>query len=727
MAVVSDFKTAKQRYVMLISVHGLIRGKNLELGRDADTGGQTKYVVEVAKVLAEHPDIAQVDVVTRRVSDRKVAGEYSRPLEVLSPKARIVRINCGPDKYLPKEHLWPHLDGMVDHLLDWLRSEGKVPDLIHGHYADAGYVAARISGLLGVPMAFTGHSLGRTKKQSLLAGGATEEQLERRYRLGRRIDAEESALDSATFVVASTQQEVDEQYQLYDQCDSNRMRVIPPGVDLKRFAPPARTSTSSKAESDIRRFLSAPEKPMVLALSRPDPKKNIPRLVEAFATNKALRQMANLVIIAGNRDKIADLDRGARETWWKLLELIDEHDLYGSVAYPKHHRADDVPIIFQLAARHRGVFVNAALTEPFGLTILEAAASGIPVVATNDGGPREILSRCKNGILVDPLDVPGLGEAILTTLKDANQWRRLQKSGVRGVEKNYSWRAHVDTYVKYVHDATRTTSSARKLVQPRGRLLTADRMLITDIDNTLIGKKEPLRKLIDQIRRAGSKLAFGVATGRRLDLALQALEENRVDPPDFLITSVGTSIHYGTGLVEDRGWQYHIGYRWHPERLRKITESFEALMWQENEGQDTHKISFIVREGHTFDPADLHAVLRRARLQAQVIFSHGTYLDLLPVRASKGLAIRYLAIRLGIPLDMVLTAGDSGNDEDMLRGNTLGVVVGNHDPDLHHLREEPRIYFAQGTHARGILEGIEHYRFLDESASRIPLASSAMG
>jgi len=42
-------------YLQLFSIHGLIRGKNLELGRDADTGGQTKYVVELAKALGEQP------------------------------------------------------------------------------------------------------------------------------------------------------------------------------------------------------------------------------------------------------------------------------------------------------------------------------------------------------------------------------------------------------------------------------------------------------------------------------------------------------------------------------------------------------------------------------------------------------------------------------------------------------------------------------------------------
>jgi sucrose-phosphate synthase len=59
-------------------------------------------------------------------------------------------------------------------------------------------------------------------------------------------------------------------------------------------------------------------------------------------------------------------------------------------------------------------------------------------------------------------------------------------------------------------------------------------------------------------------------------------------------------------------------------------------------------------------------------------------------------------------------AGDSGNDEEMLTGNTLAVVVGNHDPELEKLRGEPFVYFARNHFARGIIEGIEHYDFFGE-------------
>ena len=63
--------------------------------------------------------------------------------------------------------------------------------------------------------------------------------------------------------------------------------------------------------------------------------------------------------------------------------------------------ATEVPALYRLCAQSRGVFVNPALVEPFGLTLIEASACGLPIVATNDGGPVDIIGNCDSGILVD--------------------------------------------------------------------------------------------------------------------------------------------------------------------------------------------------------------------------------------------------------------------------------------------------------------------------------------
>jgi sucrose-phosphate synthase len=87
-------------------------------------------------------------------------------------------------------------------------------------------------------------------------------------------------------------------------------------------------------------------------------------------------------------------------------------------------------------------------------------------------------------------------------------------------------------------------------------------------------------------------------------------------------------------------------------------------------------------------------------------------LDILPYRASKGKAVRYLSHKWSIPAERIAVAGDSGNDEEMLRGSFMGIVVGNYSEELARLKGKRRVYFAKGHYATGVLEGLKHYRFI---------------
>ncbi|MGH8814925.1 MAG: glycosyltransferase, partial [Advenella sp.] len=176
-------------YVLMLSVHGLTRGNDLELGRDADTGGQILYVVELARALARQRQVGKVDLLTRQIEDPAVSADYARPEEILGPQARIIRLRCGPRRYVRKESLWPYLDQLVDRVLLFLREQKRLPDIIHSHYADAGYVGTQLSQLLGIPQIHTGHSLGRSKQQRLLAQGRKPQALERQFNFHRRIAA----------------------------------------------------------------------------------------------------------------------------------------------------------------------------------------------------------------------------------------------------------------------------------------------------------------------------------------------------------------------------------------------------------------------------------------------------------------------------------------------------------------------------------------------------------
>ena len=441
---------AQPLFIVLISVHGLIRGHDLELGRDADTGGQTKYVVELARALGERADVERVILLTRRVIDPLVSADYAEGVEPLSDKASIVRIECGEPKYLRKEMLWDTLENFSDNALAFLKTCPRMPDVIHSHYADAGYVGSRLSHQFGVLLVHTGHSLGRSKRKQLLAAGIKRGEIEDTYHISRRIEAEETTLGVAERVITSTQQEVEQQYGLYDYYQPERMRVIPPGTNLTQFFPPQGDEKQSSIAQELKRFLAQPNKPIILALSRPDPRKNIVSLVEAYGASPALQEKANLVIVAGNRDDIQEMEEGAGGVLNAILLAIDKYDLYGKVAYPKHHAPEEVALLYRLAAATRGVFVNPALTEPFGLTLIEAAACGLPIVVTEDGGPSDIIRNCENGRLINPLDKPAMAATILDTLTDRRAWSRLAKNGIAGVSRHYSWPAHVEKYLRVI-------------------------------------------------------------------------------------------------------------------------------------------------------------------------------------------------------------------------------------------------------------------------------------
>ena len=152
-----------------LHLHGLIRSHELELGRDSDTGGQTLYVLELVKGLAARPEVEKVQLLTRLIVDRKVSADYSKPFEKISNSAEIVRLPFGPKRYIRKELLWPYLDDVADQIVQKLQHENQLPNWIHAHYADAGYVGSLVSRRLGIPLVFTGHSLGREKTKTIIS------------------------------------------------------------------------------------------------------------------------------------------------------------------------------------------------------------------------------------------------------------------------------------------------------------------------------------------------------------------------------------------------------------------------------------------------------------------------------------------------------------------------------------------------------------------------------
>ncbi|RLM57935.1 putative sucrose-phosphate synthase 5 [Panicum miliaceum] len=601
-------KDDRNLYIVLISIHGLIRGENMELGRDSDTGGQVKYVVELARALAATAGVHRVDLLTRQISCPDVDWTYGEPVEMITRPsdaddagcdggAYIVRLPCGPrDRYLPKESLWPHIPEFVDRALahvtnvaralgDQLSDGGAAapvwPYVIHGHYADAAEVAAHLASALNVPMVMTGHSLGRNKLEQLLKlGRMPPAEIQGTYRIARRIEAEETGLDAAEVVVTSTKQEIEEQWGLYDGFDvmverklrvrrrrgvsclgryMPRMVVIPPGMDFSYvdtqdladgdgdlqalMSPGKAKKPMPPIWSEVLRFFTNPHKPMILALSRPDPKKNVTTLLKAYGESRHLRELANLTLILGNRDDIEEMSGGAATVLTAVLKLIDRYDLYGQVAYPKHHKQTDVPHIYRLAAKTKGVFINPALVEPFGLTLIEAAAYGLPVVATQNGGPVDILKALHNGLLVDPHDAAAITDALLSLLADKARWLECRRDGLRNIHR-FSWPHHCRLYLSHVaancdhpapHQLLRVPASPRA-ASADGSLSDSLRGLSISIDvshDLKTGAGESAAAIMDALRRrraaadrpaSAAARAAGFAPGLRQSLIVLAVD-----------------------------------------------------------------------------------------------------------------------------------------------------------------------------------------------------------
>ena len=723
----------KWPYVQLFSLHGLIRSKNLEMGRDADTGGQVKYVMELGTGLSARKDVGRVDLFTRLIADKRVSSDYNEPIEVINDKFRIVRIQCGGRKYMRKELLWPHLEEYVDRTIKFIKRNHAMPDIVHGHYPDAGYVAMQLAEIFGLPFLYTGHSLGRAKIARLMEQGMSEAEIIKKFKIDRRIDVEEQIMARADLVITSTRHEIEEQYGLYHNKDVPEYRVVPPGIDIDTFYPFYHDSLDDAERSEnaryaqasmlkeLNRFFINTQKPLVLALSRPDKRKNISGLVRAYGEDLELQSMANLAVFAGLRKDIDAMADNEREVLTEMLLAMDKYDLYGKMAIPKKHDFEyEVPALYRIAAERKGVFINPALTEPFGLTLLEASATGLPIVATDDGGPNDIVHNCKNGILVDVARMKQISSALRKIIANKNLWERYSKNGIMNVRKHYTWQSHTREYASAIRKLTdanhRSNLASAKPSDPVGRrLMKLDHFMITDIDNTLIGTDNTqLEKLVQLLSQNQDRMGFGVATGRTADSARKILEKYRIPHPDVIICSVGSALFYGQSAKPSSGWASHIASRWSRKKIVDLLKDFDFLEYQEEETQRRFKVSYYMDPAKDRLPA-IHNRLLRHRCRYNLIYSHDRYLDILPYRASKGKAIRYLSYKWEIPLINFLVCGDSGNDEEMLRGEPRAVVVANYSHELADLKGSRNVYFADSECAGGILEGMHHYRFIDEA------------
>lgn len=439
------------------SMHGLFRTHDLELGRDEDTGGQIVYVLELAKALSQHAAIDQIDILTRHFHDPDYPG-YTEQVEQVNRKVRLVRIPCGPNTYVKKVNLWPYLDQFVKNTRAYITSVGRVPDVFQSNYADSGLVCSTLAAYYKRPQVHTGHSLGIPKMKRL---GVTQHNKRAfaHFHFDDRVRAEQRVIDTASRIVTSTRQEQQQQYAWY-RVDRTRdqFRVIPPGIDLKRYHPP-HTRMSKKERDAFQLFdmvcqqhFKDPRKRLCAVVTRFDKRKNIHGLIQAYGKDKGLQRLVNLLICADTLHATQENLKTIRS----INRALRTYNLYGRVALPcmSPLREHEVPALYRYIARHKGVFVNPALIEPFGLTVIEASACGVPVLATQYGGPSEIITEGENGLLIDVKDHTHITTQIKRLVQDNALWTTISRNAQHHARKHYTWRSAAKKYLAVFAEVT---------------------------------------------------------------------------------------------------------------------------------------------------------------------------------------------------------------------------------------------------------------------------------
>tara|TARA_B100000965_G_scaffold34900_1_gene25786 strand:+ start:119 stop:2251 length:2133 start_codon:yes stop_codon:yes gene_type:complete len=700
-----------------LHLHGLIRSHDLELGRDSDTGGQTLYVLELVKGLAARPEVENVQLFTRLIVDRRVSSDYSKPIEKICDSAEIVRLPFGSKRYVRKELLWPYLDDLADQIVQKLQQEDQLPNWIHSHYADAGYVGSLVSRRLGIPLVFTGHSLGREKQRRLLAAGVDYDQLEQTYSISKRIEAEELALAHSNLLVTSTRQEAEDQYARYGNFDSNNVEIIPPGVDSNRFYP---FDSIPQEEKDLDRmfepFLKDINLPPLLAISRAVRRKNIPALLEAFGRSPVLQQRHNLILILGCRDDSRQLEKQQRDVFQQIFELVDKYNLYGKVAFPKQHRRDQIPAIYRWAASKKGLFVNPALTEPFGLTLLEAAASGLPIVSTDDGGPRDIISRCQNGLLVDVTDLEALQDSLESAGKSNSKWKKWSNNGIEAITRYFSWDAHVCNYIALMQKRLQYIGS-RSSNKQKSSLKNSlnQKLLLLDLDNNLEQfDGQALINLRQRLKEYSllSHFRLGILTGRSIKAAKYKFSQLQLPSPSVWICRAGTEIYYDDEEKSDILWQDAISVDWNRTAVIKALGDLKNyFVFQSLEQQGPFKVSYLLKEPCEGLLPLVRKRLRQSKCSALPHLRCHWYLDVVPLRASRAEAIRFLTIRWGLSLDQVLVVASEQGDGELIKGLTAAIVPVEHDPSLEELRSQQRVFFSSVAR-EGVVDGLNYFSLL---------------
>ena len=480
----------------ILSPHGFFGQSNV-LGRP-DTGGQVVYILDQVRALEQEMydrlyeqglDIEpQIMVITRLIPEAEgttcdqrlehIAGtRYAYILRVPfhSASGEVVR------QWKSRFEIWPYLERFSHDAEHELLAElGGRPDLIIGNYSDGNLVASLMSRRLGVTQCNIAHALEKTK---YLYSDLYWKENDPNYHFSCQFTADLIAMNTADFIITSTYQEIAGtrhslgQYESYasftmpglyrvingiDVYDP-KFNIVSPGADPEIYFPYTEslcrfTHLHGEIESLIygdddktssRGVLADRGKPLIFTLARMDRIKNVTGLVEWYGRSAKLRDEANLLVAAGHIDPEDSDDEEEHNQIKRMHELMDEYKLDGQVRWlerqvDKERNSE----VYRYVADNRGVFVQPALFEAFGLTVIEAMSCGLPTFATCYGGPSEIIKHGKSGFHIDPnhgeLAAQSIAEFLVRCREEPGQWERISQGGLERVEAHFTWRLYAE-------------------------------------------------------------------------------------------------------------------------------------------------------------------------------------------------------------------------------------------------------------------------------------------
>ena len=487
--------------IAILSPHGYFGQSNV-LGKP-DTGGQIVYILDQVRALEREMresiheqglDIEpQIVVVTRLIpeADGTTCDQRIEPI-LGTENARILRVPFRHHKsgevipqWISRFEVWPYLERYAIDAQRELLAElgGARPDFVIGNYSDGNLVATIMAHQLGVTQCNIAHALEKTK---YLLSDLHWQDHEAEHHFAVQYTADLMAMNTADFIITSTYQEIAGtadsvgQYESYSSfslprlyrvisgidCFDPKFNIVSPGADPRIFFPyfdEARRPEEIRKEIEamvygspdcaFRGLLSDRDKPLLFSMSRLDRIKNMAGLVEWYAQNEELRNTANLLIVGGRLRVEESNDRDEREQIERTHWLFDEYGLEGSVRWVEM-QTDKTKVgeFYRFAADQRGAFVQPALFEAFGLTVVEAMSSGLPTFATRFGGPLEIIQDGISGFHVDPTQGGESAQKILDFLqrceKDPDVWDAISKAGIERVEERYNWQLYASTLLK---------------------------------------------------------------------------------------------------------------------------------------------------------------------------------------------------------------------------------------------------------------------------------------